>query len=192
MLQRERARSDQVRAGSVAKGVGAGRSRDQPPADRQSVLRGYSGVVAILASLAVLAAAVCALSGTARHEFALSFIRQPTKYAELYFSVARAVEVSSGTAAATPSGQPAPGAVVNVFFAVGNHEGQAGDFPYQVQVTNDVGEVIGRTNGSVDVPNDQRSEVWARVDISADQQWSRVDVALTGRSEHIHFLRHSP
>jgi hypothetical protein len=155
--------------------------------DQQSVWLGYGGVLIVLIGLFVACATVFALSSEVRHAVAMSFVRQPQHYTELYFSRATPVEADPP---AGGIGQVVQGPLaVSVFFTVVNHEGQATTFPYELQVTNEAGTVVGRADGSVEVSDGSRAPIWATVDIPAGEQWSRIDVGLVGREEHIRFLR---
>lgn len=154
--------------------------------DQQSVWRGYGGVLIVLLSIFVACATVFALSSEVRHTMAMSFVRQPQHYTELYFSTARPVQVDP---VAGMGGVAQEQLAVNVFFTIVNHEGQATTFPYELAVTNEAGAVVGRTGGSVEVPDGSGLPVWAMIDIPGSEQWSRIDVALVGRDEHIRFLR---
>jgi hypothetical protein len=157
-------------------GSGAGTPAHTP--DKQSVLRGYGGVLAVLLALLVVGATVVALSSQARHQLALSLVRQPEKYTELYFAGDGPTQVSPGT----------DRAVVHVSFTVANHEGETTRFPYAVQVVNDAEAPLGRAEGSVEVGGGNSVTVTLAVVIPATEPLSAVDVDLEGRNEHIRFL----
>jgi hypothetical protein len=157
---------------------GSGADTPAHTPDKQTVLRGYGGVLAVLLALLVVGATVVALSSQARHQVALSFVRQPEKYTELYFSRNGPTQVSSDP----------DRVVVNVSFTLVNHEGKTTIFPYAVQVVNDAEEPLGRAEGSVDVAPGDLVTTTAAVDIPATKPWSAVDVNLEGRTEHIRFL----
>ena len=147
--------------------------------DKQPVLRGYGRVLAVLLALLVVGATIVALSSQARHQVALSFVRQQDKYTELYFSGDGPTQVSPGP----------DRVVVNVSFTVVNHEGETTRFPYAVQAVNEAGTPVGRAEGSMDVTDGNLLTTTVAVDIPATESWSAVDVDLEGRNEHIRFLR---
>jgi hypothetical protein len=158
-------------------GSGAGTPTHTP--DKQPVLRGYGGVLATLSALLVVGGAVVALSSQGRHQLALSFLRQPEKYTELYFS-------GDGP---TQAGASPDWVVVNVPFTVVNHEGRTSQYPYAVQVIDDAQAPVGRVEGSADITDGNSLSATVAVGIPASEPWSAVDVYLAGRSQHIRFLR---
>lgn len=85
-----------------------------PAPDKQSVLRGYGGVLAVLLALLRVGGTVVALSSQARDQVALLFVRQPVKYTELYFS-------GDGP---TQAGFGSDWVLVKVSFTVVYHEGE--------------------------------------------------------------------
>jgi hypothetical protein len=158
---------------------GAGADTPTHTPDKRPLLRGYGGVLAALSALLVVGGAMAALSGQARHQLALSFLRQPERYAELYFA---------GDGPTQASGSP-DWVVVNVPFTVVNHEGRTSRFPYAVQVITDAEAPVGRVDGSADVADGNSLTATVAVGIPASEPWSAVDVSLAGRSQHIRFLR---
>jgi hypothetical protein len=151
--------------------------------DKQPVLRGYGVVLAVLLALLAVGATVAAVSGSARHEVVLSLVRQPEKYAELYFSGNGLTQVS-----------PSPDRVISrVTFTVVNHEGKATRFPYAVQLVDQAETPVGRTEGSVEVADGSAAATTAAVDVPASAAWSAIEVNLQGREEHIRLLQsHHP
>jgi hypothetical protein len=179
---------DDEQPAATSPGCGPGTPAHTP--DKQPLLRGYSGVLAVLFALLVVGAIVVALSSQARHQVALSLVRQPEKYTELYFSGDGPTASYSvvGRAVARP-GSFRGRVVVNVSFTVANHEGRATRFPYAVRVVNDAGALLGRAEGSLDVADGQSSTTTVAVDIPATGERAAVDVDLEGRTEHIRFLQ---
>jgi hypothetical protein len=147
-------------------------------ADKQSVLRGYGGVLAVLLALLVVGATLVALSSQARDQAVLSFVRQPEKYTELYFSGDGLTQASFGP----------DSVLVQVSFTVVNHEGERTSFPYVVQVVNKGGAPVGRFEGTADVADGNLLTTIVAVVIPATEAWAAVDVDLEGRSERIRFL----
>jgi hypothetical protein len=142
-------------------------------------LHGYGGVLAVLAALIVVGATVIALSSQARDQVALSFVRQPEKYTELYFSRDGPTQASFSR----------DWVLVKVSFTVVNHEGEMTSFPYVVQVVNDADALLGRAHGSLDLADESSLTPTVAVVIPATEAWAAVDVDLEGRSQHIRFLR---
>lgn len=157
-------------------GSGAGTPALTP--DKQSVLRGHGGVLAVLLALLVVGATMVALSSQARDQAALSFVRQPEKYTELYFSGDGPTQASYGR----------DWVLVNVPFTVVNHEGERTSFPYVVQAVNEGGAPVGRFAGSADVSDGKSLTIIVAVAIPATEAWAAVGVELEGRSERIRFL----
>jgi hypothetical protein len=181
---------DDEQPAATSPGSNPGTPADTP--DKQPPLRGYSGVLAALFALLVVGAIVVALSGQARHQVALSLVRQPERYTELYFSGNGPTEGSPsysvvGRAAARPGSLPGR-VVVNVPFTVANHEGRATRFPYAVRVVDDAEALLGQAEGALDPADGQSLTTTVAVDIPATGQRAAVDVDLEGRGEHIRFL----
>jgi hypothetical protein len=162
----------------------------QPDTTTRPVRRAYREVLVVLLILLLIGATLFAVWGKARHQLVLSFVRQPDRYTELYFSAAMPIQITPGQS----DGEVVEGAgggeqVVNVFFTVVNHEGQTMSFPYVLKVADVAGVPVGQAGGSVEVPDGTSSPVSVAVKISGNEPWSSVDVALVGRSEHIRYLR---
>ena len=145
--------------------------------EKRPRLHGYGGVLAVLLALLVVGATVIALSSQAREQVTLSFVRQPEKYTELYFS-------GDGAQASFGSDW----VVVKIAFTVVNHEGERTSFPYVVQVVNAAEAPLGRARGSVDLTDGMSLTTIVVVVISATEAWAAVEVDLEGRSERIRFL----
>ena len=146
---------------------------------KRPVLHGYRGVTSLVLGFVLLGATVLALSSQARHQFALSFVRQPTHYTELYFAADRPTEKISGLGVMT----------VSIPFTVVNHEGQTTAYPYVVQVVDRAQVAVGRAEGSVAVPDEGSSTTTVAVDVPASAPWTAVDVDLEGRPERLHLWR---
>lgn len=143
------------------------------------VLRGYGSVLGAVLAVIVMGATAMAFSSEVRRQVAISFVPQPEKYTELFFSGDGPREVS-----------PGPGRfVVNVPFTVANHEGQAITYPYAVEVSSNTDALLARIEGSVDVPEAHMLPTTVAVDLPAAGAWSAIEVDLEGHSEHIRFLR---
>lgn len=142
-------------------------------------LRGYGRVLTVLLGLLVAGATVVALSSEARQQVALSFVPQPEKFTELYFSADKPTQVSSG-----PDGES-----VRVFFTIANHEGQTNAMPYTVRLVDESGVPLAGAVGSVAVPHDEATEVTAAVQAPSSPPWLAVEVSLDGRTERIRLLR---
>lgn len=141
-------------------------------------LRGY-GVVLVLLFVMVVVVAAVLLSGEARHQLSLSFMRQPERYVELYFSDDLPIEFNSG-----------PDRIgIKTAFTIVNHEGDRARFPYLAQVVNEANAPLGQVRGSVEIPNGSSFTTVVVVDIAASESWSAIEIVLEGRNEHIRFLQ---
>ncbi len=156
---------------------------------RQPALRGYGRVLAAVVALLIVGGALVGFSGEARHQLALSFTRQPTQYAELYFSGNPTTLLTRKSPTALGAGFGEEQVQMNVTFTVANHDGETSAFPYEVEVVDDTRTTLGRADGSVTVHNGSAQPTAATVDFVAAEQWSAVEVRLIGRGERIRILR---
>lgn len=151
-----------------------------PTETKRSILRQYAGVLVTIVVLAVTGATVLTFSAWARHQLALSFVRQPTHYTVLY-------------ADALTQGIPNPDLVtLTVSFTVVNREGKATRFPYGVQVVDHAETPVGRTAGSLEVADGSDATATVTVNVPASAAWSAVEVNLEGRVERIRLLQSPP
>jgi hypothetical protein len=127
-------------------------------------------VIAALATVVLVSPAV-------RRELELSFVRQPAGFTELYFVPPRTQPVRAA------DGRPQ----VAVRFVIANR-GEAEDllYTYRVRATGPTGQILAERTERLDVPIDARREVSVLLDLPVAEHWLAVDVALLGRSEHIH------
>jgi hypothetical protein len=146
---------------------------------RKPALRGYRGVLTAILVFVASGAASLAFSGQARHQLAISFVRQPTHYTELYFSADRPREELSGFDVTT----------VRIPFTVVNHEGRPTTYPYVVEVLDPHQVPIGQAEGSVEVPDGTAWTTTVGVDVSVSAQWTALEVSLVGRPERLHLWR---
>ncbi len=146
---------------------------------KRPVLHGYRGVTIVILGFVVVGATVLTLSSQARHELALSFVRQPTYYTELYFSTDRPTEKVSGFGMTT----------VSIPFTVVNHEGQTTVYPYAIQVVNQAQVPVARTEGRVEVPDGSSTTTTVAVEVPASTPWTAIEINLKGRAEHLHLWR---
>jgi len=168
--------TDDVEPTATFPGPEGGTPADTP--DRQAVLRGYGVVLAVLLALFAVGATVAAISGSFRHQVALSLVRQPEKYTVLYFSDGlRQANLRPHLVTLTVS------------FTVMNHEGKATRFPYAVQVVDQAKAPIGRTEGSVEIADGRDATAVVDVNVPDSEAWSAIDVNLPGRAEHIRLLQ---
>jgi hypothetical protein len=148
------------------------------PPDRRPVRRGPGGVWVALAALIMLGATVITVSGQARHQVAVSFVPQPVKYTELYFT-------GDGP---RQRGYGRDWVLLAVPFTVANHEGESTIIRYMVQAVDDREASVGRAEGTAELPDGTSVAVVADVAVPATERWAAVEVRLTGRSERIRFL----
>lgn len=145
---------------------------------RRSVSHQYRhGLAAIL--LLLLAGTTVVLSGQVRHQLALSFVRQPTHYTELYFAAPGPVEVASDGDLVT----------VSVRFTVVNHEGHTTVYPYIAGVSDQAGIPLGQADGSIAVPDESSLTKAVPVVMPIPARWAAIDVSLQSRAERLHLLR---
>lgn len=148
-------------------------------AKRRRVLRGYGVVLAVLMALLVVGVTLVGLSSEARHQVALSIVRQPEKSMELYLTPGRPPQVIP-----TPDGE-----VIGVSFTLVNHEGQTTEYPYSVRLVNPAAALVARAGGSVEVQDGSAVTTTVAVDVPTSATWSAVEVDLEGRAEHLRVLR---
>jgi hypothetical protein len=148
-------------------------------ADRRPMLRGYGVVLAAVLVLLLSGATVGVLSSGARHQLAMSFMHQPERYTELYFSAARAAQVPNTT----------DRLAVTVSFVVTNHEGQAVDYPFVVTLVDQADRPVASTTGVVEVPDAKSATPSVVVDVPGWARWTAIEVHLVGRSEQLRVLR---
>ncbi|MFZ0832469.1 MAG: hypothetical protein WAM92_05180 [Mycobacterium sp.] len=160
-----------------------------PPAGQRVSARRCGRILAALATLLSVGGAVVAVSGEARHQLALSFTRQPSRYAELYFSGGPPALVGQPRPAPADAGPGNDSTAMKVSFTVANHHDATTTFPYEVEVVDAAGTTLGRAHGSVTVKDGTAQMTTATVGLSAAEQWSAVEVRLDGRDERIQMLR---
>lgn len=146
---------------------------------RKPWLRGYGAVGLVVLGLIVAGAVAISVSGVARQQLALSFIPQPERYTELYFSGERPVD----------SVADAAGESVQVRFTIANREGRAEALRYTVRVVDDAEGPLSDVPGSVQLENDGVTTISATVPLPFATRWSAVEVTLDGRPERLRFLR---
>ena len=134
----------------------------------------------IVAAIAVLVG-VSLLLPAGRHQWALSFIRQPTHYTTLSFQ--DAADLPSTIAAGDP---------VHLSFTVANHEGQRIRYPFVV-TSADVGTVHARTvlqRATLSVPDGGQRTASVTVRPVCTSSSCQVQVSLPGHPETIDVLVH--
>ncbi|MEB4210082.1 hypothetical protein [Mycobacterium sp. 94-17] len=136
--------------------------------------------MAVLSAILAVGAVLAALSGTVRHEIAVSLTRQPEKYTVLYFS-----DGLKWAGAGTDR------LIMTVSFTVVNHQGRPTRFPYAVQVLDPAKTPIARSEGSVDIADGKDTTAAVDVNVPASAGWSAVEVNLVGRAERIRLLQSS-
>ena len=146
---------------------------------KQPLLGGYVGALGALLAVVIVCATLMAVSSEVRRQVVISFVPQPERYTELYFSGNGPTEVRSHDGLV----------VVTIVFTVGNHEGGPNMYRYAVDAVNDGGAVLARVDGSVDVPDRKMLTITVALEISTTDSWSAVNVNLAGRGERIRFLR---
>jgi hypothetical protein len=146
--------------------------------ETRSVAHRYRYVLAAIL-LFLLAGATVVVSGQVRHQLALSFVRQPTHYTELYFAAPGPVEVASDGDAVT----------VSVRFTVVNHEGRTTVYPYVVGVADQAGIPLGQADGSIAVADKGSSTEAVPVVMPISAPWAAINVSLQSRAERLHLLR---
>lgn len=129
-----------------------------------------------LVGLAVLAIGASLLTPVGRHEWALSILRQPTRYTELSFDRASAlpstVEVDTS---------------IRITFVVGNHEGSP--LSYRYVITSDDGvysNVLHRSRKTVAAGARWKVSIVVRPGCLLSP--CRIEVSLPGHPETIDFL----
>jgi uncharacterized membrane protein len=127
--------------------------------------------------LAVIFLGLAFLSPMVRHEFSISFTRQPDRYTELYF--AGPTPVSTGQVAGQQQ--------ITVSFAVTNHEGRSSRYTYLVRLlgsgTTSAAEHMGYIVGG----DGETFNNHVVLTLPQENRWSVVDVNLVGRTEAIHY-----
>jgi hypothetical protein len=129
-----------------------------------------------LVPLAVVALALSLVIPSARHQWALSVFRQPTRYTALSFN--KAWELPAGIA---------PYHSINISFVINNQEGQIERYHYVItQTSGGLSSTLGKSENAV-----APGKTWT---VSADIRPTcvlspcRIEVSLPGHPETIDFL----
>ncbi len=134
----------------------------------------------VLAGAAGLASAISLLVAAGRHQWALSLLRQPTRYTVLYFDRAAVLQ-----------DRVTPGQPVHFAFTVGNREGRALRYRYVIS-TYPLGSGGGRplllAESAKLVPAASNWSVSVTVRPHCGSSPCRIQVSLPGHPEAIDFL----
>lgn len=121
-----------------------------------------------------------ALSREARHQLAISFVRQPDGYTALYFPQENPVSFH----------QDPRTDVAEVRFAIGNHEGVYIIYRYHLTALDASRRYVGATTSTVQVADGQTVIVSALVPVPrlSGLVIKTVSVTLDGRIEHLSYI----
>jgi hypothetical protein len=131
-------------------------------------------VVAPGALLALLAVSAVAASATVRHQIALSFVRQPDRFTELYFTEPRQLEKQGNAGNAL------------VDFTIANHEGHTSVYPYVVTLAGGHMRPMN-AHGYVRVPDADHVQQRVVLRPGSSTTGYTVTVWLEGGTERIHY-----
>jgi hypothetical protein len=162
-------------------GIGAdhgatGRSTPSPPGDAGTEKVGRRWWPWVLAVLVVLGVASVA-TPAGRHQWGLSFVRQPTDYTSLSFVDAAHLPTT------VPEGSP-----LHLAFTVANQEGRDLDYPYSVTSASrgQVPVLVGHDVLFVPAGAQRSAAVAVVPDCTASP--CQVQISLLGHAEAIHVL----
>jgi hypothetical protein len=123
-------------------------------------------------------AVTLALPGV-RHQWALSFVRQPTHFTALSFEGASNLPATI-----------APGAPVRLTFNVANNEGRSVAYPYVVTSTDARAGAVVLHSATITVPSGSARSSTVSVVPACTSSPCRVQVTLPGHGESINVLLH--
>jgi hypothetical protein len=130
----------------------------------------------IVAPAVVVAVGTSLLSPAARHQWAISLFRQPTRYTSLSFNEA------SELPAKAIKGRP-----IIVSFTVGNQEGRSVHYRYVITQSDSEGTRILQSSARA-VASGTNWTVSTRISPTCAKSPCRIEIALPGQPETIDFL----
>jgi hypothetical protein len=123
----------------------------------------------------LVAVAVTLLIPASRHEWAISLIRQPTRYTELYF------DHPTGLPTALTSKQP-----IAFTFTIANRQGTVVRYPYVISVMPSDQKLL--SSSIVRIGDGHSRSIRARVVPDCLSSPCQIKVSLTGYPESIDFI----
>jgi hypothetical protein len=159
------------------------RPEDSNGAGRESTYRESSARPAgrrwwpVVTPVVVLAVAASLLFPAARHQWALSIIRQPTHYTALSLNDAWTLPSTASRDSQIP-----------ISFTIANHEGRDVDYRYVLRAVDSAGTARRLGSASQMVTSGGNWTVWTSVRARCDVSPCRIVVLLPGHKERLDFF----